>query len=63
MEQEPKATEASAVPARDGQQLAELKAQLEAEAGVKLQLQERVHHLETQVRASSHCDIPTAPVD
>ncbi len=35
--------------AEAGQQLAELEAQLEAEAGLKLQLLERVHHLESQV--------------
>ncbi|BDA41968.1 hypothetical protein COCOBI_02-7660 [Coccomyxa sp. Obi] len=39
------------VTAEAGQQLAELEAQLEAEAGLKLQLLERVHHLESQVAA------------
>ncbi len=32
-----------------GEQVAELKAQLKAEAGFKQELLERVHHLETQV--------------
>lgn len=47
-------------PAEAGEQLEELKAQLEAEAGVKEQLLEHVHHLETQVRNSPnivHCAI------
>ncbi len=48
------------VTAEAGQQLAELEAQLEAEAGLKLQLLERVHHLESQVNVT--CDPPLVPV-